>query len=72
MKEFCIEITPAQPLDKVEAKLKEMGYELGSRQTQNDKFAVTYTDGAYCTYSKYLKWDDVPLKTLDELNTDEK
>lgn len=69
MKEFCIEITPEQPLDKVEAKLKEMGYRFGWRNKKakhQPMYIGVYENSRYDVYSH--PFDGLsPLKTLEEL-----
>jgi hypothetical protein len=69
MKEFCIEINEAQPLEKVEAKLKELGYTLywnipGSKR--QPKFISTDANGTYDVY-RFSYDGESPLLTLDEL-----
>lgn len=69
MKEFCIEINESQPLEKVEAKLKEMGYDLTWKipnAKRSYKFIIASKGGTYSVYT--FPHDGEPnLLTLYEL-----
>jgi len=72
MKEFCIEINENQPLDKVEAKLKELGYKENDIEWNNDwspiaNYAYAYLDGTYLLHRHDSVDGSIEILTLDKL-----
>ena len=66
MKEFCIEINESQPLEKVEAVLKEMGCSIAYRSKLGATLVIVYGSEVYGVYTFPYNGES-PLLTLEEL-----